>query len=126
MNIVWNQKNAGFKYLAVNSKFKSKGIIYGVAQDITDHKKAEQALEKTKQKAEESEKRLKILINTVPDIICFKDGEGRWLIANDADLKLFQLEGVDYYGKKDSELAKGQMQLSWTVWFVRALISLPC
>jgi hypothetical protein len=37
--------------------------------------------------------------------VCFKDGEGRWLEANDFDLKLFELEGVDYKGKKDSELA---------------------
>ena len=35
----------------------------------------------------------------------FKDGKGRWLIANDADLKVFKLEGVDYVGKTDSELA---------------------
>ena len=41
----------------------------------------------------------------MPDIVCFKDAEGRWLEANEFDLKLFQLEGVDYRGKKDSELA---------------------
>jgi PAS domain S-box-containing protein len=53
----------------------------------------------------ESEERLRTLINAVPDIICFKDGEGRWLEANEADLLLFQLNNVDYRGKKDSELA---------------------
>ncbi len=52
-----------------------------------------------------SEERLLTLINAVPDIICFKDGEGRWLIANDAILDLFQLNGVDYVGKKERELA---------------------
>ncbi|MFH2124798.1 MAG: diguanylate cyclase [Pseudomonadota bacterium] len=45
------------------------------------------------------------LLNASPDIICFKDDLGRWLLANDAALTLFHLHGVDYQGKKDSELA---------------------
>ncbi|KAF0189040.1 MAG: PAS domain S-box/diguanylate cyclase (GGDEF) domain-containing [Desulfobulbaceae bacterium] len=45
------------------------------------------------------------LLNASPDIISFKDGEGRWLLANKADLALFHLEDVDYKGKKSSELA---------------------
>ncbi len=49
--------------------------------------------------------RLKTLIDAMPDIVCFKDGEGRWLEANKFDLHLFGLENVDYKGKKDSELA---------------------
>ncbi len=54
----------------------------------------------------ESEEQLRTLINATPDIICFKDGEGRWLEANRADLELFHLTDVDYRGKKDSELAE--------------------
>jgi len=54
----------------------------------------------------ESEEQLRTLINAMPDIVAFKDGEGRWLEANDFDLKLFQLEQVEYRGKKDSELAE--------------------
>ena len=49
---------------------------------------------------------LTTLIDSTPDIICFKDGAGKWLRANKADLELFQLENVDYFGKKDSELAQ--------------------
>jgi len=52
-----------------------------------------------------SQERLRSLIDAMPDIVCFKDGEGRWLEANSADLELFQLAGVDYHGKTDSELA---------------------
>ncbi len=55
---------------------------------------------------EEREEQLRTLINATPDIICFKDGEGRWLEANDADLELFCLKGVDYRGKTDSQLAE--------------------
>ncbi|NPD45484.1 MULTISPECIES: PAS domain-containing sensor histidine kinase [unclassified Lentimicrobium] len=45
------------------------------------------------------------LIKQTPDIICFKDGEGKWLLANEADLKLFHLEKVKYFGKTDADLA---------------------
>ncbi|MBD3167681.1 PAS domain S-box protein, partial [bacterium] len=73
--------------------------IVGVVNNINTRKLAEQALL-------ESEERLRTLINATPDIICFKDGEGRWLEANDADLELFQITGVDYRGKTDKELAE--------------------
>jgi PAS domain S-box-containing protein len=63
------------------------------------------ARKQTEQEFRESEVRLRTLINAMPDIVCFKDGDGRWLEANDSDLKLFELEGVEYKGKKDSELA---------------------
>jgi len=70
-----------------------------IATDITSRRDIEDKLKETTT-------RLETLINATPDIVCFKDAEGRWLEANEADLKLFQLEGVDYRGKKDSELAE--------------------
>jgi len=75
-----------------------KGIV-GVNIDITKRKKAEEALA-------ENEERLRTLINSMPDIVCFKDGEGKWLEANDFYIKLMGLEGVDYRGKRNSELAE--------------------
>lgn len=72
--------------------------IFGVIFDITEEKKADTELK-------EREEQLRTLIDAMPDIVCFKDGQGRWLEANPFDLKLFQLEGVPYKGKKDSELA---------------------
>jgi PAS domain S-box-containing protein len=66
--------------------------------DITEKNTAIQNLK-------ESEERLKILIDNIPDFICFKDGEGRWHEANSAGLKFFNLDGVDYKGKKDTDLA---------------------
>ena len=54
----------------------------------------------------ESEERLSTFINTIPDIVCYKDGKGRWLLANKADLELFCLSGVDYFGKTDAQLAE--------------------
>ncbi|WP_409299955.1 PAS domain S-box protein [Peribacillus sp. SCS-155] len=52
------------------------------------------------------EQKLSTLINSMVDFVNFKDGEGRWLESNQFGLELFQLEGVDYKGKKDSELAQ--------------------
>jgi len=54
----------------------------------------------------ESYKILTELIEKMPDIICIKDGDGRWLLANKANLMLFQLHGIKYYGKTDDELLK--------------------
>lgn len=45
------------------------------------------------------------LINLADDIIYIKDAEGRWLLANEAGLKLFQLQDVDYFGKTDYDLS---------------------
>ena len=56
--------------------------------------------------AKESAEWLRTLINAMPDIVCFKDGQGRWLLANPSDLELFELVGVDYEGKTDAELAE--------------------
>lgn len=79
-------------------KGKFSGILL-VARDITDRKKAEL-------QSHESKMRLRTLINATPDIICFKDGNGAWLEANNADLELFGLRDVDYYGKTDAQLAE--------------------
>ena len=58
-------------------------------------------------KTEKQEKtKLSLLINSMVDFVNFKDGEGRWTRANDFALRLFQIENVNYIGKKDSELAE--------------------
>jgi diguanylate cyclase (GGDEF)-like protein/PAS domain S-box-containing protein len=67
-----------------------------------------QMLEKMKETQTElaaNEELQRTLLNASPDIISFKDGEGRWLLANKADLALFHLEDIDYRGKKSSDLA---------------------
>ncbi|RNB87670.1 PAS domain S-box protein [Brevibacillus fluminis] len=69
-----------------------------IQRDITDRKRMEEALT-------EKEKQLRTLINAMPDSVCFKDGEGRWIEANDCCLSTFQLENAPFQGKCDSELA---------------------
>lgn len=48
----------------------------------------------------EAEQRRRTLINSMVDFVNFKDGDGRWLESNTFGLQLFQLEHVDYKGKK--------------------------
>ncbi|MGC9196071.1 MAG: PAS domain S-box protein, partial [Syntrophobacteraceae bacterium] len=67
--------------------------------DITERKLVEESLR-------ESEERLRSLIEGTPDFVCFKDAQGRWMEANEAALKLFDLKGFDYRGKKNLELAQ--------------------
>jgi two-component system, sporulation sensor kinase E len=71
----------------------------GIAIDITERRNAQAALE-------QRENQLDTLINAMPDFVCFKDGEGRWMKANPFGLSVFGLEQVDYEGKTDTELSE--------------------
>ncbi|KRF30437.1 PAS domain S-box protein [Paenibacillus sp. Soil787] len=81
--------------------FDSKGnaIAYVlISRDLTELKRMGERLI-------EGEKRLRTLINSIPDLVIFKDDQGRWIEANDNALASFQLEGTDYQGMTDNELA---------------------
>lgn len=58
--------------------------------------------EVTERKLEEE--KLDTLIATMPDIVVFQDGDGRWLKANDAATQLFHLNPEMYRGLKSTEL----------------------
>ncbi len=49
---------------------------------------------------------LDLLMNAMPDIVCFKDGEGRWQEANQGILELFELSADEYRGLTDSQLGE--------------------
>lgn len=49
---------------------------------------------------------LRGLFDAIPDAVWLKDGQGRWLAVNAPALKLFELEGVDYWGKDERELCE--------------------
>ncbi len=49
---------------------------------------------------------LDLLMNAMPDLVCFKDGEGRWQEANQAILELFELSADEYRGLTDSQLGE--------------------
>lgn len=87
----------------LNKRIKSSSLE--LSKQNLANKKAKEELSLVNKALAEQENLLRTLINSTPDIICFKDGQGRWLEANEADLKLFGLEDVDYHMKTDSELA---------------------
>ena len=49
---------------------------------------------------------LNLLMNAMPDLVCFKDGEGRWQEANQAILEVFELSADKYCGLTDSQLGE--------------------
>lgn len=66
--------------------------------NISDLKMAEQELRA-------NEELLRTLIAAIPDTVQVKDSEGRWLLANEAALRHFKVEGLDWFGKSDLEIA---------------------
>jgi two-component system, sporulation sensor kinase A len=54
----------------------------------------------------EEENQLSTLLHSLPDFICFKDGEGRWLKVNQFGRQLYNLEDIDYQGKTDRDLGE--------------------
>jgi diguanylate cyclase (GGDEF)-like protein/PAS domain S-box-containing protein len=74
-------------------------LFVAIGHDITHRKQAEEELKNQKEW-------LSTLINSLPDVICFKDARGRWLVANEFYLSLVGLTGMDYAGRSGAELAR--------------------
>lgn len=89
-------------YFSMYKKHKKLNTL--LTEQYTLLENAKNELDKSQKLYAEQEERLMLLINAMPDIICFKDGLGRWVIANQADLELFALDNVDYKGKTDIDL----------------------
>lgn len=87
------------KYFKVIAFSPRKYQFAVLIEDVTEKVLTENALR-------ESELKLRTLINTIPGIITFKDEAGRWIETNIFNLKLFNLEGVEYHGKTDAEIAQ--------------------
>lgn len=71
-------------------------------------KEKTKSLAKVNAALQESEERLRTLtlINAIPDIIIFKDAEGKWIEANQAAIDFFDLQGINYIGHNDQQLAQ--------------------
>ncbi len=75
-----------------------------IGQEIT-------AQETLRQRLATREVQLRSLLDATPDIIWLKDGAGRWLETSRSGLALFQLEGTDYRGRSDRDLADSAIPL---------------
>ena len=78
-------------------QYEGQTAILGIVTDITERKRAEQALR-------ESEERLKILFESAPDTIYLIDSEGRFMDANRAAFKLIGFARDEVIGKSLAEL----------------------
>lgn len=72
------------------------GLLLGVV--VSERHRSEQVVRA-------SEDLLHTLIDSMPDLVIFKDAGGKWLAANDFSLRQFQLAQTPYHGKTDAELA---------------------
>ncbi|WOF15243.1 PAS domain S-box protein [Methanoplanus sp. FWC-SCC4] len=95
MNVFYEVMN---RYFSISAFSTGKNRFVTVFSDITDEMRTKEALV-------QSEERLRTLINSTPDIVCFKDEKGRLMIANDAYVRFFSLEGIDYRLNTNSELS---------------------
>jgi len=74
-------------------------LYIAIARDVTDRKAAEEELRTQKEW-------LSTLINAMPDIVCFKDGAGRWLIVNQFYRELLNGgPGPECIGRTATEMA---------------------
>ena len=69
-----------------------------LAAEIAERKRAERIVQ-------EQLNLLRTIINASPDVVCLKDGQGRWMEANKSCQRLFDLDETGYRGKTDVELA---------------------
>ncbi len=56
-------------------------------------------------KLQTKNQQLQTLLDAAPDLICMKDGEGRWLEANKVALEIFSIQDIEFKGKTNIELA---------------------
>ena len=97
-------KTIGLRYREVthypdqDDEGRIKGAFV-LIHDLTELKEMEIALQYQNEQ-------LVTLINSLPDFINFKDDRGKWLLANERMLRLFELGHIDYTGKGDAELAE--------------------
>ena len=74
-----------------------------IARDVTEWKKADEAVQ-------QSEKRFRELFDSVTDLIYTQDLDGRFLTANRAMTDLFAYDPHDFLGKKAADFMKPEMR----------------
>jgi len=77
----------------------------GVERDVTDHKRAEEALRA-------SDERLRQVMDVVPHFIFAKDTDGRFLFANRALAEVFGMTPEEMVGRYDSDLSRDEEEVA--------------
>ena len=78
-------------------EFDGKGYSFAFGRDITERKRAEEALR-------ESEERFRLFMNNSPSVAWMKDAQGRYIYINEPYQKHFGIRLEDRQGKTDFEV----------------------
>ncbi len=101
--IPWRMRTTGeHKHFAVTFAYVSPDLVIHYAEDITERKRAEEALE-------ESHTLLRSIIEGTPDAIFLKDIKGRYLMANSSAAKIVDQTAQELLGKDNTELMPPQL-----------------
>ena len=79
--------NKGKKYALLSSTtivYQGHEAVYTVLADITEQKRVEKALKESEARYQDMYRMMKLMANTVPDLIWAKDLEDRYIFANKA------------------------------------------
>lgn len=87
----------------LNLKLKKSGRL--LEEKNREAARSADLLSKLNEELTAQKELLLTLIHATPDLICFKDGQGKWLQANNSILEVFGLESEKYIGHTDSQLA---------------------
>ncbi|MEG4987643.1 PAS domain S-box protein [Microcoleus sp. BR0-C5] len=94
----WRCRNGSYKWVAWSaSPVCEEELIYGVGRDVTDRQRTQESLQYTNSI-------LHSVIESTPDIICVKDIQGRYIIANSAVCQFLEKPIEEIIGKDDAEL----------------------
>jgi len=95
--ISWRLRTTGeHKYFTVTFAYVPPDLVIHYAEDITERKRAEQALE-------ESHTLLRSVIEGTPDVVFLKDTLGRYMVANSSAAKVFGKPVQELLGKDNTE-----------------------
>ncbi|MBW1956683.1 MAG: PAS domain S-box protein [Deltaproteobacteria bacterium] len=93
--ISWNNT-----VLLENGRFK---MVLSIGEDITERRRAEEALK-------ESEKKFRELFDSITDLVYTQDMEGRFLTVNPALYKLFGYSTDEFIGRRGADFIKPELR----------------
>jgi PAS domain S-box-containing protein len=74
-----------------------RDYLISIVRDISERKQSEKALK-------EMNSRLDTLIQAIPDLVCFKDADGKYLVVNKATEQFLGRDWKEIEGKTDADL----------------------
>lgn len=98
----WHQNGSGFPVAVIVTPLLADATVQGAVVAFRDISESRQAARVIK----ESHERLSAFINALPDIVVIKDGQSRWQLTNNAAREALALDGCEWQGKNNAELAR--------------------